>query len=62
MSISKKILDEIERCDATEAQKQLILQILDVEDKGTYQYAADYERLIKEYLAELNGEAVAGED
>lgn len=54
MSISKKILDEIERSDATEEEKQLMFKILDVEDAGTYQYVAVYEKLIKEHLAGNN--------
>lgn len=50
MPISEKIVEEINRLDATEAEKQLMLEILEVEDLGIYQYTNAYEQKIREYV------------
>lgn len=50
MPISEKIIEEINRLNATEAEKQLMLEILEVEDLGIYQYTNVYEQKIREYV------------
>lgn len=50
MPISEKIVEEINRLDATDAEKQLMLDILDIEDMGTYHYINLYEGKISEYI------------
>lgn len=50
MPISEKILNELNNLDISDSKKQLMRDILDREDSGTFQYTAAYENLIKEYL------------
>lgn len=52
MPISEKIIQQINLCKATKPEKELMLKVLEVEDKGSFRYQADYEALIKEYLDE----------
>ena len=35
----------------TDAEKALMLEILQVEDRGSFRYQADYEAIIKKYIA-----------
>lgn len=62
MSISVKILKELESSDASKAEKELMLKILNIEDQGTYQYTAVYEKLINEYIGCLNNSDTADEE
>ncbi|MDD4353785.1 MAG: hypothetical protein PHN56_04995 [Candidatus Nanoarchaeia archaeon] len=50
MPISKKILDQIEKLDADQKTKELLLAILNEEDKGNYKFKDTYEKLITSYL------------
>lgn len=51
MPISEKIINELSKLPITEAEKQLMKDILDHEDMGTAHYKAPYEQLIKDYLS-----------
>lgn len=50
MPISKKILDQIEKLEADQKTKELLLAILNEEDKGNYKFKDTYEKLITSYL------------
>lgn len=50
MPISEKIIEEINRLEATEAEKKLMLDILNIEDLGTYHYINLYEWKIGEFI------------
>ncbi len=52
MPISEKILNQVNECDAKEEEKELMRQILQIEDKGSFRYQSDYEAIIKKYLDE----------
>lgn len=51
MPISDKILKLIHESDATDDQKALLIQILEVEDKGAFRFKESYEKILKDYLA-----------
>lgn len=51
MPISEKILKEVEQAKATNEEKELMLEVLQVEDKGSFRYQAEYEAIIKKYIA-----------
>jgi len=53
MPISEKIIKRVNDANATGKEKDLMLEILKVEDKGVFRYSADYERIIKDYIATL---------
>ena len=50
MAVSKKIKDEIEKLPKDEALKKLMMEILELEAKGLYNFKAKYDELIKEYI------------
>lgn len=51
MSVSKKIEKEIEKLEKKdEAFKKLMMEILEMESKGNYNYKAKYDELIKKYI------------
>ena len=52
MPISEKIRMQVEKADATPAEKGLMMEILQLEDKGSFRYQAEYESLIKKYIDE----------
>lgn len=52
MPISKKIQIQVEKSRATPAEKALMMEILQLEDKGSYRYQVEYESLIKKYIDE----------
>lgn len=51
MPISEKILKEVKTAKASAAEKALMLEVLQVEDKGSFRYQAEYEPIIKKYIA-----------
>lgn len=55
MPISEKILKEVENTKATSEEKALMLEVLQVEDKGSFRYQAEYEAIIKKYIAKQEG-------
>lgn len=52
MPVSKKIENEIEKLDKNKEFKNLMLEILEEESKGLYNYKAKYEELMKKYIEE----------
>ena len=55
MPISKKILAEIEKLDASNKEKQLLTKILELEDGGLRNYTHPYEREIGHFIDEQDG-------
>ena len=51
MPISENIIDRVKAANATEEEKKLMMEILQIEDKGIFRYEAAYEKAIKDYLA-----------
>ncbi len=52
MSVSKKIENEIEKLDKNKEFRNLMLEILEEESKGLYNYKSKYEELMKKYIEE----------
>lgn len=52
MAVSKKIQKEIDKLSKEETFKKLMMDILELESKGLYNYKAKYEELIKKYIEE----------
>lgn len=52
MPISEKILNRINDSEVSKEEKKLMLEILQVEDKGSFRYQAEYEALIKKFIEE----------
>ena len=50
MSISEKIIDKIKSSETKQSEQELMIQILQIEDKGTYRYQTEYESIIKKYI------------
>lgn len=50
MPISEKILDQVKNTTATDAQKALMMEILQIEDRGVFRYEAAYEKVIREFI------------
>lgn len=51
MPISEKIINRVNGANATAKEKELMLEILKIEDKGVFRYSADYEKIINDYIA-----------
>lgn len=56
MPISMKIREKINNLDDPADFKQLLLDILVQEDKGSYRFADDYERIVGKYLSARDGD------
>lgn len=52
MPISKKIVKEIEKLEATDQEKKLLQTILELEDGGLRNYTVPYEREINNFINE----------
>lgn len=52
MPISRKIVTEIEKLDATDRERKMLYKILELEDGGLRNYAAPYEREINSFIDE----------
>ena len=52
MPISEKIIAEINKSDADNSEKRLMLELLTIEDEGVYRYVGPYEKLINKYLGD----------
>ena len=50
MPISKKIIDKVDDLKVSEAERSLMMDILDIEDKGSFRFEAAYEKAIKGYI------------
>lgn len=56
MPISKKITEQIfSLTDVDDSFKELMLAILEIEDKGTHRYKEPYDKLINNYLIKKEG-------
>ena len=51
MPISQIILNKIVSSNVDDKQKDLMRQLLDIEDAGIYQYKSEYKKLLKSYIA-----------
>lgn len=54
MPISEKIMEEIKKLNEDEKKKDLLLKILQQEDAGIHNYKKSYEKLINQYIAEVD--------
>lgn len=52
MPISKKIVEQINNSSASAREKKMMLELLEIEDRGVYRYEAAYEKVIKDFLAD----------
>ena len=50
MPISKKIINEIEKMDETDEMKELMTDILVLEDNGVKRWTNDYDKMIDEFI------------
>ena len=57
MPISEKIFEKIVALDVPEDLKLLMLAILEEEDKGNHRFKETYERLVIDYLKEMDGDS-----
>ena len=58
MSISTKILTEINDLSISEDEKMLMKDILKIEDNGSNRFSKDYDELIEKYLKNKGAEKV----
>ena len=50
MPISRKIIEQINSLtEVDDSFKELMISILEIEDKGTHRFKEPYEKLIKDY-------------
>lgn len=54
MPISENIIDRVKAANASKEEKKLMMEILQIEDKGIFRYEAAYEKAIKDYLAAVD--------
>lgn len=50
MPISQKIITQVLSSDAKKDEKFLMLDILKIEDQGSFCFAADYEKAINDFI------------
>lgn len=55
MPISDKIKNEIDKLKIKDEDKELLLEILNIEDEGIFRFKKEYERIIKAYLENSKG-------
>ena len=60
MPISQKIIDRVSATSTTPEEQALMMQILQIEDKGIFRFETAYEKLIKDFIVARDKEA--GED
>lgn len=53
MPISKKIIDKVDALEITAAERALMMEILEIEDKGSFRFEAVYEKAVKDYIREV---------
>ena len=53
--ISEKIKKEINELSISVELKQLMLKILEEEDKGNYKYKDTFDKLVNKYLEDVEG-------
>lgn len=52
MPISNKIMDQVQVACVADKEKDLMMKILQIEDKGNFRFEAAYEKAIKDFIAE----------
>ena len=52
MPISQKIIDRVATISDSPEERKLVMDILQIEDKGDFRYETAYEKAIKDYIAE----------
>ena len=60
MPISQKIIDRVSATSTTPEEQTLMMQILQIEDKGIFRFETAYEKVIKDFIVARDKEA--GED
>lgn len=60
MPISQKIIDRVSATTTTPEEQALMMQILQIEDKGIFRFETAYEKVIKDFIVARDKEA--GED
>ena len=60
MPISQKIIDRVSATSTTPEEQALMMQILQIEDKGIFRFETAYEKVIKDFIVARDKEA--GED
>lgn len=60
MPISQKIIDRVSATTTTPEEQALMMQILQIEDKGIFRFETAYEKVIKDFIVVRDKEA--GED
>jgi hypothetical protein len=58
MPISEKIMKQVDDAKVTPDERLLMKDILQIEDKGLFRYNADYEKVIKDFIAAHEDEAL----
>ena len=53
MPISKKIIDKVDALEITEAERALMMEILKIEDKGSFRFETVYEKAVKDYISQV---------
>ena len=50
MPISQKIIDRVSATSTTPEEQALMMQILQIEDKGIFRFETAYEKVIKDFI------------
>ena len=56
MPISQKIIDRVMESSSSSEEQALMMQILQIEDKGVFRFEAAYEKAIKDFIAKNDKE------
>ena len=56
MPISKKIIEKINSANVNDKERELMIDILEIEDEGNFRYDAAYEKTIKNYIASVEND------
>ena len=57
MPISQKIIDRVSATSTTPEEQALMMQILQIEDKGIFRFETAYEKVIKDFIVTRDKEA-----
>ena len=56
MPISQKIIDRVKATTVSPEEQKLMMKILQIEDNGVYRFEAEYEKAVKAFIANRDGE------